>query len=97
MTHYEELAKHLTERSEEICADNECTEDEHNCDSYAYMQVTSRGCIDGKERIDAMLLTVCCSDYFQGSAKEYIALPLPFTGDAKALKAAVEEEWLSLA
>lgn len=31
------LAKHLVRRSKEICRDNGCEGDEHNCESYAYI------------------------------------------------------------
>ena len=97
MTHYQNLAEHLTKRSNEICTDNECTEDDHNCRSFAYIQVMEMRGVDGKTYIDAMLLDICMSDYFQGCMVEYIALPMPWSGSASDLKADIEQEWLSLA
>ena len=96
MTHYEELAKHLSVMSKEICTDNDCTDDEHNCDSYAYMTISEMEGIDGKKYIDVMLLDICLSDYFRGCSSEYIAFPLPWEGDARQLKEDIEQEWLSL-
>jgi hypothetical protein len=74
------LAKYLKKRSKEICADNGCTEDDHKCESYAY--INRRG----------DLLDICASDYFQGSSKPYAAIPLPWTGSQRELMRQVREE-----
>lgn len=66
----ENLAQYLTRRSKEICSGNECTEEQHFCESYAYLKVYENGDID--------LLDICASDYFIG--KSNCALPLPFEG-----------------
>ena len=65
---YAQLAKYLRKRSKEICHDNGCTEDDHHCESYAYIS-----------RKDG-LLDICCPDYFQGYRHAYAAVGLPFTG-----------------
>lgn len=82
----EELAAYLTERSKEICKDNECTEDEHNCESYAYFNVEFRG--DNLTQCD--LVDVCCSDYLQYHVN--CAIPLPFEGTGKDLLESIEHE-----
>ena len=74
------LAQYLKERSKEICADNECTEDEHNCGSYAYITK------------DGDLLDICIPDYFQGSGEPYAAIPLPWDGTQEELDDEVEEQ-----
>ena len=67
------LSDYLKERSKEICADNECTEDEHNCESYAYIAK------------DGTLLDICISDYFQGSGQPHAAIPMPWSGTQEEL------------
>ena len=62
------LASYLRQRSKEICADNRCTADEHQCESYAYIAA------------DGRLLDICMPDYFQGSSQPYATIPLPWTG-----------------
>lgn len=74
------LSQHLRRRSKEICAYNGCTEDEHQCQSYAYI---NREC---------QLLDICASDYFQGSSAPVAAIPLPWTGNQKELKAEVRDQ-----
>jgi hypothetical protein len=64
-----ELVEYLKERSKEICKENKCTEDNHNCESYAY--ITYNGA----------LLDICLPDYFVGSGKPYAGIPLPFFND----------------
>jgi len=91
MTQYEQLAEHLAQRSVDICTDNNCTEDHHNCDSYAYLSITVANTIIGT-MIDVMLLDICLPDYFQGSSNQYIMLPLPWQGTAKDLKNDIEKE-----
>lgn len=76
------LAQYLKQRSKEICADNECTEDEHNCESYAYITK------------DGDLLDICIPDYFQGSSKPYAAIPLPWSGTQEELDdEVVQQMW----
>jgi hypothetical protein len=77
---WNKLAKYLKKRSKEICRDNKCTEDNHNCESYAY--ITEEG----------DLLDICTSDYFQGSSKPNAAISLPFNGSGQDLKRQVEIE-----
>lgn len=74
------LASYLTERSREICRANECTEDEHNCECYAY--VTS----------DGMLLDICCPGYFQGTSKPHAAICLPWSGTQEELAHEIAEQ-----
>ena len=74
------LAQYLKQRSKEICADNECTEDEHNCGSYAYITK------------DGDLLDICIPDYFQGSSEPYAAIPLPWDGAQEELDDEVAEQ-----
>lgn len=49
-----ETIQYLKDCGKDICEANECTEDEHNCESYAYFDSNFN------------LLDVCTSDYFQG-------------------------------
>lgn len=84
---WDELAEELEQRSKEICALNGCTEDNHNCESYAYIAE------------NGMLVDVCGSDYFQGwgSADEerngkVAAIMLPWDGDGEELRRAVEND-----
>jgi len=74
------LSQYLRKRSKEICIDNECTEDEHNCESYAYINE------------EGQLLDICTSDFFQGSSESYAAVMLPWDGCQKDLEAEVEEQ-----
>ena len=74
------ISQYLTQRSKEICADNECTDDEHNCESYAYITK------------DGNLLDVCASDYFQGSSKPVAAIPLPWNGTQEELDDEIAEQ-----
>ena len=84
---WDRLSAHLLARAEEICLDNECTEEEHFCDSSAYVT-------EGGDLID-----VCLSDYFQGwgSADEeargqYAVVSLGSAGSGAALYADVMAE-----
>ena len=74
------ISQYLIQRSKEICADNECTDDEHNCESYAYITK------------DGNLLDVCTSDYFQGSSEPVAAIPLPWNGTQEELDAEIAEQ-----
>ena len=78
------LAQYLKLRSKEICKDNECTEDEHNCESYAYIDKNGN------------LLDICYPDYFQGSSKPYAAIMLPWNGSQKELMEQVKEDCFEL-
>lgn len=82
--HAADLARHLRRRSKEICALNGCTEDEHNCESYAYV------------RHDMKLLDICISDYFQGCSAPHAAISLPFDGSAEDLLNDVQEQCADL-
>lgn len=97
MTDWDALASHLTACSREICADNGCTEDEHRCESYAYIAIDEESpSIDDPESshvIGVTLLDVCSSDYFRGCSRDYIYLSLPFEGDGSNLRNAVQNEW----
>lgn len=74
------LAQHLKERSKEICALNKCTDEQHNCEAYAYV------------RWDMQLLDICISDYFQGCSKPHAAIPLPWKGSLRALRQEVMDQ-----
>ncbi len=78
---WNETAKHLTARSQEICRENGCTDEDHKCESYGY--ITENG----------LLIDVCAPDYFQGWGQNdidlqgnYAAIPLPFNGNGQDLK-----------
>ena len=75
-----ELAKHLEQRSREICQHNSCTDEEHQCGSYAYINA------------DFQLLNICLPDYFQGSRQPHAAIPLPWTGTQEELEQAVQDD-----
>ena len=68
MKNIETLATYLAKISKEICQMNECTEEKHKCESYAYINQ------------DMQLLDVCASDYFQGSSNPCAAISLPWVG-----------------
>lgn len=74
------LARYLTKRSKEICELNGCNEDEHRCESYAY--INRRG----------ELLDICQSDYFQGSSETVAAIGLPWSGSQRELMREVREQ-----
>ena len=81
-----DLLIYLNKTSREVCEMNECTEDNHNCEGYAYI----------KEHADGtpFCLDVCQSDYFQGDPDPVAAIPLPFWGDWKDLREEVlEQTW----
>jgi hypothetical protein len=75
-----ELRDWLAGRSKEICRDNACTDEEHKCESYAYITA------------DGHLLDICTSDYFQGSSKPHAAVSLPWDGTAEELREEIEEQ-----
>ena len=85
--YWKKLAKYLTERSERICADNDCTEYDHHCESYAYISANGR------------LHDICGSDYWQGFGSCAIeehgniaAIPLPWVGNGQDLKSAIDAD-----
>jgi hypothetical protein len=80
MKKWNELSDYLRAQSAEICKENKCNEDGHNCDSYAY--ITPEG-----EVID-----VCISDYFQGRRGPYAAVSLPWGGTGEELKEEVLDQ-----
>ena len=78
------LNKYLEQQSLEICQMNGCTEEEHRCESYAYIND------------DMQVLDICSSDYFPGSGRPYAAIPLPWSGTMTELRREVgeqTEEW----
>lgn len=76
---WSELASYITRRSKEICADNGCTEEKHECESYAY--VTE----------DGRLIDICSPDFFQGAASRYVDISLPWSGTGDELEKGVAE------
>lgn len=72
------LAAFLRKRSAEICRDSGCTEDTHNCDSYAYITA------------DYQLLDICMHEWF--ATATYAAISLPWTGSQSELEKAVDED-----
>ena len=84
---WDELAEQLTRYSKEICEDNGCTDDEHNCGSYAYISQ------------DGNLWDICLPDCWPGRGSydedrygKIAAIPLPWDGSGTELRAAVEED-----
>lgn len=73
-------ADYLSEQSRQICLDNNCTEDNHNCESYAYFEIT----FENDEIVDIDLIDVCLPDYMIRSCN--CAIPLPFNGNGKDLE-----------
>ena len=84
MTIWKEISDHIAIRSTEICKDNGCTEDEHKCESYAYIVIDSNG--------QPILRDVCCRDYWQGDCQSTAAIPLPWNGTPAELKEEVLEQ-----
>jgi hypothetical protein len=74
------LSKYLRRRSREICRENGCTEDEHNCESHAH--IAAHG----------SLIDVCAPGFFQGSPYPVATLPLPWTGTQKGLEAEILDQ-----
>jgi hypothetical protein len=72
------LAAYLRKRSAEICSDSGCTEDTHNCDSYAYITA------------DYQLLDICMHEWF--ATATYAAISLPWTGSQSELEKAVDKD-----
>ena len=70
----DELNLYLQKESKNICEMNECTEDAHNCESYAYINMYGN------------LMDICISDYFSGSSKPYCAIPLPWDSEENLLQ-----------
>ena len=77
------LAAVLREESKQICKLNGCTEDNHNCESYAYFDYS-----DGVYE----LADICCSDYAQKCYASYVCLP--FCGSGKDLLDELENNLL---
>lgn len=80
MKQQQTLSQYLRMRSKEICTDNECTAEDHHCESYAY--INSR----------CQLMDICQSDYFQGSSHPYAAIALPWSGNQKELETEVADQ-----
>ena len=75
-----DMAEFLARKSKIICEANNCTEDDHRCEVYAYF--------DGNHR----LLDICLSDYFQGCSGPCAAIPLPWSGTQEELDEKIDEE-----
>ena len=82
---WQDLAEYLGKRSDEICGDCGCTEDEHFCESNAYITE------------DGDLIDICAPGFFQGWGSEdvqahgeYAVISLPWHGTGEELKAEVE-------
>jgi len=94
----EELAQWLEDKSADICADNECTDEEHNCDSVAYGTVYLSK--DESEIIDCEIHDICASDYWRGyyecertdetQHRYEFVIYLPFAGNSIDLAAEIE-------
>lgn len=74
MKEWNELSQYLEQVSFEICRNNGCTEDNHNCGSYAYLDENGN------------VLDICYPDYFQGHSGNVVSIPLPWNGTGKELK-----------
>jgi len=77
---FDTSADYLKSISKDICADNGCTEEEHVCESYAYID------------LGGIVQDVCASDYWRGSPALIAAIPMPFDGSGEELVKAVEED-----
>jgi hypothetical protein len=87
---YQKIAEELEKQSQEICKDNGCTEDDHNCVMNAIL-CYKNGALS--------LFNVPCSDYdISWSRLEHdfhgclIVITLPFKGGEDALRDAIEWE-----
>ena len=77
---HQTMADYLMEQSEEICEMNDCTEDEHFCESYAYFNR------------EHTLLDLCASDYFQGYSGPVAVIPLPWAGTQEDLETEIDNQ-----
>ena len=77
---YESIAHHLSYKSLAICRDNRCTDEQHNCESFAYFDDNADGYFE--------LKTICLPDYCQRCYD--VALPLPWSGTGAELKQELE-------
>ncbi len=80
MDRHNTLAAWLTYRSSWVCSLNQCTDEGHNCESYAYLDK------------DLNILDICSPDFFRGSSEPYAAIPLPYTGSQEELEKQVREQ-----
>jgi hypothetical protein len=85
--YYQQIADYLENKSEDICKDNHCTEDEYFCESYAYFDYDKIA-----DQNKYSLADVCCSDYAQKCYASYVILP--FTGNAFDLLEQLEDSLL---
>ena len=69
MSNLKDILCYIRERQIQICIDNSCKDDVHNCESYAYISENYQ------------LLDICLPDYFQGSNKPYAAISLPVSDE----------------
>ena len=83
--YYQEIADHLENRSEDICKLNGCTEDNHQCECYAYFNYD-------RDSREYSLADICAPDYAQKCYAAYIILP--FSGNAHDLHRQLEETLL---
>lgn len=70
---WNELAEYLKKVSGDVCKLNNCTDEDHSCQSYAYID------------INGDVWDVCAPDYFQGG-HNIAAIPLPFDGSGDDLE-----------
>lgn len=71
------LNSHLIKTSERICNDNDCTEEGHNCGSFAYFRRDENG--------EPCLIDISVPDYITDSNGP-VALPLPRDKDSNGLE-----------
>lgn len=74
------LSSHLKKRSKEICRANGCKADNHNCESYAYINAKGE------------LLDICTSVFFPFSSEPFAAILLPWRGSQSELMVLVKDE-----
>jgi len=87
---WDELATYLQPWSKEICKRNGCTEEEHYCESYAYIT---------RDETGPQLHDICTSDHWIGWGWKdeaiygpVAAIRLPWSGTGKDLEYEVEQE-----
>lgn len=81
---WKNLAECISEQSARICADSGCTDDEHYCESYAYISA------------DGIVHAICYPDFWPGWGSydyehhgQIVAIPLPWIGNGQDLKQAI--------
>lgn len=82
------IADYLHKRSREICLDNNCTEDNHNCESYAYFDIE----YNNDKLIKCDLRDICGSDCATRMYDSMICLP--FKGNYIDLENEIKENFI---